>query len=53
MPDGSQSALPTAEQVKIWQSERDALEEEVYAFDGGDLDKMKQKTRRGHLVDRT
>ena len=32
-------------EVKSWQNERDILEEEVYAFDGGDLNKMKQKTR--------
>jgi hypothetical protein len=28
-----------------WQEERDAVEEEVVAFDGGDLERMKQKTR--------
>jgi hypothetical protein len=29
----------------MWQKERDAIEEEVVIFDGGDLERMKQKTR--------
>lgn len=37
--------LPRAEEVRRWQSERDALEEEVLRFDGGDLGRMKEKTR--------
>jgi hypothetical protein len=31
--------------VTRWQEERDAVEEEVVSFDGGDLERMKQKTR--------
>lgn len=37
--------LPTVESVLRWQGERDAVEEEVITFDGGDLERMKQKTR--------
>ncbi|ORX35731.1 hypothetical protein BD324DRAFT_74013 [Kockovaella imperatae] len=43
--NGCRSHLPSADEIISWQSERDALEEEVDAFDGGDLEKMKQKTR--------
>ena len=38
-------ALPTSEQVKQWQDERDESEEEILAFDGGDLGRMKDKIR--------
>lgn len=37
--------LPGADQIKTWQDERLALEEEVLAFDGGDLGRIKEKTR--------
>lgn len=37
--------LPTVEKIKSWQAERISLEEEILAFDGGDLSRMKQKTR--------
>jgi hypothetical protein len=37
--------LPGADQIKAWQAERLALEEEVLAFDGGDLGRIKEKTR--------
>lgn len=33
------------EEIKKWQAERTALEEEILVFDGGDLTRMKQKTR--------
>jgi hypothetical protein len=39
--------LPGADQIKTWQDERLALEEEVLAFDGGDLGRIKEKTRGG------
>jgi hypothetical protein len=45
-PDASlKYGLPQIERVIRWQEERDAVEEEVVAFDGGDLERMKQKTR--------
>ena len=37
--------LPTINQVERWQRERDDLEEEVLAFDGGSLGRMKVKIR--------
>lgn len=37
--------LPRAEEVRRWQAERDALEEQVLRFDDGDLGRMKDKTR--------
>lgn len=37
--------LPGADQIRTWQDERLALEEEVLAFDGGDLGRIKEKTR--------
>lgn len=40
-----QYELPTEEQLAIWQADRDAIEEEVISFDGGDLERMKRKTR--------
>ncbi|WVF71321.1 hypothetical protein IAT40_006124 [Kwoniella sp. CBS 6097] len=45
--DGSPSQwrLPSIEQVKQWQRERDQIEEEVLEFDDGDLDRIKKKTR--------
>lgn len=43
--EASQYKLPTASQIKLWQDERDELEEEVLAFDGGDLGRMKEMTR--------
>ena len=42
---GLKYGLPQIERVIRWQEERDAVEEEVIAFDGGDLERMKQKTR--------
>jgi hypothetical protein len=43
--ENSQSRLPSPDQVRQWQDERDAIEEEVFAFDGGDLERIKMKTR--------
>jgi hypothetical protein len=37
--------LPDPEQLARWQEERDNVEGEVIAFDGGDLERVKQKTR--------
>lgn len=37
--------LPKRELLDQWQSERDALEQEVLDFDDGDLGRMKEKTR--------
>ncbi|OCF41891.1 hypothetical protein I317_04301 [Kwoniella heveanensis CBS 569] len=37
--------LPNVDQVKQWQKERDQIEEEVLDFDGGDLVRIKKKTR--------
>ncbi|WVQ99546.1 hypothetical protein IAU59_006682 [Kwoniella sp. CBS 9459] len=37
--------LPSVDQVKQWQTERDQIEEEVLEFDGGDLERIKRKTR--------
>lgn len=45
-------ALPTSEQVKQWQDERDESEEEILAFDGGDLGRMKDKIRGKHEATR-
>jgi len=42
---GLEYRLPSAEGVIQWQEERDAVEQEVIAFDGGDMERMKQKTR--------
>ena len=42
---GAPYTLPNIESVIRWQEERNAIEGEVVAFDGGDLDRMKQKTR--------
>ncbi|WWC62133.1 uncharacterized protein I303_104724 [Kwoniella dejecticola CBS 10117] len=41
----SQWRLPSVTAVTQWQDERDKLEEEVLLFDGGDLGRMKEKTR--------
>lgn len=41
----SQYHLPSAEQIQRWQSERVAFEEDILAFDGGDLGRMKEKTK--------
>jgi hypothetical protein len=41
----SRFALPTIHQLESWRKERDGIEEEVLRFDGGDLGRMKQKTR--------
>lgn len=43
--DASSYHLPSTQTLRSWQVERDALEEEVFAFDGGDLGRMKEKTR--------
>ncbi|WWC89179.1 uncharacterized protein L201_004097 [Kwoniella dendrophila CBS 6074] len=42
--------LPTTDQVKQWQNDRDSLEEEVLKFDGGDLGRIKEKTRAATLL---
>jgi hypothetical protein len=42
---GSKWSLPSPLELRTWQQERDALEEEVLAFDGGDLGRMKETTR--------
>ena len=44
----SDAILPSERQVRQWQEERNALEEEVLSFDGGDLGRMKEKTRSVH-----
>jgi hypothetical protein len=46
--DASSYRVPSAEALRKWQLERDTLEEEVLAFDGGDLGRMKEKTRGGY-----
>jgi hypothetical protein len=43
--DASLYQLPTADTLRRWQEARDMLEEAVLAFDGGDLGRMKAKTR--------
>lgn len=46
--DGSRPHhVPTADQLTQLQQERDEMEDEVLAFDDGDLVRMKEKTRRG------
>ncbi|WWC94351.1 hypothetical protein V866_001193 [Kwoniella sp. B9012] len=42
--------LPTANQIREWQKERDRIEAEVMTFDGGDLERMKEKTRAATLL---
>nr|XP_031863414.1 uncharacterized protein CI109_001290 [Kwoniella shandongensis]KAA5530486.1 hypothetical protein CI109_001290 [Kwoniella shandongensis] len=42
--------LPDESQVQQWQREREAIEEEVLEFDGGDLERMKEKTRAVTLL---
>lgn len=42
---GSVWKLPNREEVLRWKDERAELEAEVLAFDGGDLGRMKHKTR--------
>ncbi|KAK8864540.1 hypothetical protein IAR55_001790 [Kwoniella newhampshirensis] len=37
--------LPSVDQVQQWQDERNLIEEEVLKFDGGDLERIKTKTR--------
>jgi hypothetical protein len=46
----AQWSLPALDQLREWQRERDALEEEVLAFDGGDLGRMKDTTRGESIV---
>ncbi|ODN80557.1 hypothetical protein L202_02758 [Cryptococcus amylolentus CBS 6039] len=48
--DGSQWKLPDQEQVKTWRKERATIEEQVFEFDGGDLERMKEKTRAATLL---
>lgn len=43
--DSAKWQLPSVNQVRAWQKDRDALEEEVFDFDGGDLARIKEKTR--------
>ncbi|KAL7421930.1 hypothetical protein Q5752_003702 [Cryptotrichosporon argae] len=38
--------LPDTQMVEAWVVERDAVEEEVERFDGGDMERMKAKTRQ-------
>ncbi|WVR06884.1 hypothetical protein IAU60_003920 [Kwoniella sp. DSM 27419] len=50
---GEQSSdwrLPSRQQVEIWQSERDKIEEDVLEFDGGDLARIKDMTRAATLL---
>lgn len=42
----SQWRLPDKAQLAAWVNERVALEDEVERFDDGDMERMKQKTRR-------
>jgi len=44
--DTSPWRLPDRAQLSAWVSERNALEDEVARFDDGDMDRMKEKTRR-------
>ncbi|WVW84085.1 hypothetical protein I302_106114 [Kwoniella bestiolae CBS 10118] len=48
--DASQYRLPSMDQIRDWQKERDMTEEEVMAFDGGDLERMKEKTRAATVL---
>ncbi|WVQ73988.1 hypothetical protein IAR50_003569 [Cryptococcus sp. DSM 104548] len=47
---GSQWQLPDQELVKTWREERATIEEQVFEFDGGDLERMKKKTRAATLL---
>ncbi|WVQ82104.1 hypothetical protein IAT38_004232 [Cryptococcus sp. DSM 104549] len=42
--------LPDQAQVKRWKREREVIEEQVLEFDGGDLGRMKKKTRAATLL---
>jgi hypothetical protein len=44
--DSSPWRLPDRAQLAAWVSERNALEDEIARFDDGDMDRMKEKTRR-------
>ncbi|KAK4689278.1 hypothetical protein P7C73_g815, partial [Tremellales sp. Uapishka_1] len=48
--NGSSLVLPDIPQLEKWKKERDDLEAEVSRFDGGDLGRMKEKTRAATLL---